>query len=189
MTDKAEDFRALHRGPILVLPNAWDAATARIFEHAGFPAVATTSAGVAGALGYPDGGIVPANEMIEAVARIARAVKVPVTADVEYGYGATPDAVADVVLRVIAAGAVGVNIEDYVPGAADLEPITLQASKIKIVVKAASLAGVRVVVNARTDVFLREVGDPSRRLAAAVERGNAYRAAGADCVFVPGVVD
>src|SRR5262249_4210850 len=79
--------------------------------------------------------------------------------------------------------------EDYVPGAADLEPITLQASKIKIVVKAASLAGVRVVVNARTDVFLREVGDPSRRLAAAVERGNAYRAAGADCVFVPGVVD
>jgi 2-methylisocitrate lyase-like PEP mutase family enzyme len=190
MTDKAELFRSLHQGsPILLLPNAWDAATARVFEHAGFPAVATTSAGVAASLGYPDGGVVPPNEMIQAIARIARAVEVPVTADIEYAYGATPDASADVVLRVIAAGAVGINIEDYVPGAADLEPISLQADKIKTVIKAASTAGVRVVVNARTDVFLRQIGEPSRRLELAIERGNAYRNAGADCVFVPGVAD
>ena len=121
MADKAELLRSLHHGPpILVLPNAWDAATARVFEHAGFPAIATTSAGVAAALGYTDGGGAPPNEMIEAVARIARAVQVPVTADIEYAYAAAPDAVADMVLRVIAAGAVGVNIEDYVPGATDL---------------------------------------------------------------------
>src|SRR5262252_2926640 len=116
--DAAERLRALHRAPpILVIPNAWDAASARLFEAAGFPAVATTSAGVAASLGYPDGGSVPANEMIEAVARIARAVRVPVTADIENGYAAAPDAVADVVLRVVAAGAVGVNLEDCMPGA------------------------------------------------------------------------
>src|SRR5436305_10348536 len=120
MPDKAERLRALHHGPpILVVPNAWDAATARLFEAEGFPAVATTSAGVAAALGYPDGGVVPAREMIEAVARIARAVGVPVSADIEHAYAATPDAVADVVLRVIAAGAVGVNLEDILPGAED----------------------------------------------------------------------
>src|ERR1700730_4285218 len=149
----AETFRELHHGPpILVLPNAWDAISARLFEAEGFPAVATTSAGVAAALGYPDGGVVPAREMIEAVARIARAVKVPVTADIEHAYAATPDAVADVVMRVIAAGAVGINLEDYVPGAPDLEPLPLQVSKITAVLKAANKAGVRVVVNARTDV-------------------------------------
>jgi 2-methylisocitrate lyase-like PEP mutase family enzyme len=190
MADKAELLRSLHRAPpILVLPNAWDAATARVFEAAGFPAVATTSAGVAASLGYPDGGAVPANEMIEAVARIARAVHVPVTADIENGYAAGPDAVADMVLRVVAAGAVGVNLEDYMPGAPELIDVTLQADKIKAVVRATEIAGVRVVVNARTDVFLREIGEPGRRLDVAIERGKAYLAAGADCIFVPGARD
>ena len=190
MADKAELFRSLHQAPpILVLPNAWDAATARIFQAAGFPAVATTSAGVAAALGYPDGGAVPAHEMIEAVARIVRAVDVPVTADIEHAYAQSPDAVADVVLRAIAAGVAGVNIEDWLPGATEPEPIALQADKIAAVVKAAAKAGVRVVVNARTDVFLRSFGPSASRLALAVERGRAYHAAGADCVFVPGVTD
>src|SRR5438445_13194106 len=100
MQDKAERLRALHKTPpILILPNAWDAATARLFEAEGFPAIATTSAGVAAALGYPDGGLVPAHDMIEAIARIARAVKVPVTADIEHAYAATPDAVAETVMR------------------------------------------------------------------------------------------
>jgi 2-methylisocitrate lyase-like PEP mutase family enzyme len=184
--DKAEQLRALHHGPdILVLPNAWDAVSARIFEAEGFPAIATTSAGVANSLGFPDGGIVPPREMIEAVARIVRAVKVPVTADIEHAYGATPSAVADSVLRVIAAGAVGINIEDIVPGATDLEPLALQTDKISTVVKAARTAGVRVVINARTDVFLRQIGSPEARLGIAIERGKAFLAAGADCVFVP----
>src|SRR5215813_10884369 len=127
MLDKAARLRELHKTPpILVLPNVWDAVSARIVEAEGYPAVATTSAGVAAALGYPDGGIVPPREMIEAVSRIARAVDVPVTADIEHAYGATPSAVADNVLRVIAAGAVGINIEDIVPGTTELEPIALQ---------------------------------------------------------------
>jgi 2-methylisocitrate lyase-like PEP mutase family enzyme len=188
--DKAELLRALHQSPpILVLPNAWDAATARLFEAEGFPAIATTSAGVAAALGYPDGGVVPSREMIEGVARIARAVQVPVTADIEHAYGATPASVADVVVRVIAAGAVGINLEDVVPGGTELEPLALQTDKIIAIVKAAATAGVRVVVNARTDGFLRGIGAPEARLGIAIERGRAFLAAGADCVFVPGVRD
>ena len=190
MPDKAARLRALHKAPpILVLPNAWDAASARVFEAEGFPAIATTSAGVAAALGYPDGGVVPAHEMIEAVARIVRAVDVPVTADIEHAYGATPDAVAEVVLRVIAAGAVGINIEDLVPGGSELEPIALQVDKIKTIAKTAAKSGVRVVINARTDVFLRGFGAPDTRLGVAIDRGRAFLAAGADCVFVPGVRD
>jgi len=190
MRDFAEQLRALHRTPpIFVLPNAWDAASARLFVAEGFPAVATTSAGVAASLGYPDGGAVPAREMFEAVARIARSVKVPVTADIEHAYAATPDAVADNVLRVIAAGAVGINLEDYVPGASDLEPLVLQVDKIKAIVKASNKAGVRIVINARTDVFLGAIGVPGTRVSVAVERGRAFLAAGADCVFVPGVID
>src|SRR5882724_1838328 len=180
MPDHAERLRALHRTPpMLVLPNAWDAASARLIEAEGFPAIATTSAGVAAALGYPDGGVVPSNEMIEAIGRMARAVKIPVTADIEHAYAATPDAVADVVLRVIAAGAVGINLEDYVPGASDLEPLALQVDKIKTIIKAATKAGVRVVLNARTDVFLRELGASATRLGVAVERGKAFLDAGA----------
>jgi 2-methylisocitrate lyase-like PEP mutase family enzyme len=190
MVDKAETLRALHRAPpLLVLPNAWDAASARLFEKEGFPAIATTSAGVAASLGYPDGGVVPAREMIEAVARIARAVKVPVTADIEHAYGSTPDAVAGVALRVVAAGAVGLNIEDCVPGVSDLEPLPLQTQKIVAIARAAATSGVRVVINARTDVFLRAIGAPESRLGVAIERGRAFLAAGADCVFVPGVRD
>jgi 2-methylisocitrate lyase-like PEP mutase family enzyme len=190
MPDYAEQLRALHRTPpMLVLPNAWDAASARLIVAEGFPAIATTSAGVAAALGYPDGGVVPSNEMIEAIARIARTVKVPVTADIEHAYAASPGAVADVVLRVIAAGAVGINLEDCVPGATDLEPLALQIDKIKSILKASTKAGVRVVINARTDGFLRGFGAPDTRLGVAIERGRAFPEAGADCVFVPGVRD
>jgi 2-methylisocitrate lyase-like PEP mutase family enzyme len=190
MADDAERLRALHRTPpMLVLPNAWDAASARLVEAEGFPAIATTSAGVAAALGYPDGGIVPANEMVEAIARIVRSVKLPVTADIEHAYAAAPDAVADVVLRVIAAGAVGINLEDCMPGATDLEPLALQVDKIKKIIKASTKAGVRVVINARTDGFLRGFGAPETRLGIAIERGKAFLEAGADCVFVPGVRD
>jgi 2-methylisocitrate lyase-like PEP mutase family enzyme len=190
MADHAEQLRALHRTPpMLVLPNAWDAASARLIESEGFPAIATTSAGVAAALGYPDGGVVPPNEMIEAIARIVRSVKLPVTADIEHAYAAAPDAVADVVLRVIAAGAVGINLEDCVPGATDLEPLALQVDKIKAIIKASTKAGVRIVINARTDGFLRSFGAPETRLGIAIERGKAFLEAGADCVFVPGVRD
>lgn len=190
MADKATRLRELHKAPpVLVLANVWDAVSARLIEAEGYPALATTSAGMANSLGYADGGAVPPSEMLQAIARITRAVSVPVTADVEHGYATTPDALADMVLRVIAAGAVGVNIEDHVPGAADLEPLLVQCDKLATVVKAAAKSGVPVVVNARTDVFLKTIGPPDGRLGVAIERGNAFLDAGADCVFVPGVRD
>src|SRR5580658_1055116 len=121
---KAEAFRALHRGPaLLLMANAWDAITARLFEAEGFAAVATTSGGVSWALGYPDGEAAPWPEVVAQTARIARAVGVPVTADIEGGFGATPAAVARSITDIIGAGAVGVNVEDSVPGPEPLRSI------------------------------------------------------------------
>ena len=185
---KAERLRELHSGPrILVLPNAWDVASAKVFaRHASCQAIATTSAGVAASLGYPDGEHVPREEMLEAVGRIASAVAVPVTADLEAGYG---DA-AGTARAAVAAGAVGLNIEDGRGGRSErLVAVGRQTAEIAAIRASGEESGVRLVVNARTDVFLREVGDPSGRLARAVERANAYLAAGADCAFVPGVAD
>jgi 2-methylisocitrate lyase-like PEP mutase family enzyme len=188
---KAAAFRALHdRSRILVLPNAWDAAGARVFEAAGFPAVATTSAGLAWSLGYPDGEQVGRDEMVAAVGRIAGRVAVPLTANVEAGFGATPEEVAETVRQVLAAGAVGVNLEDGTrsPARPLVDP-ALHVDKIRAARAAAEAAGVPLVINARTDVYLAGVGEAGERFDHAVRRANAYRAAGADCLFVPGVRD
>jgi 2-methylisocitrate lyase-like PEP mutase family enzyme len=188
-SEQAQAFRRLHDGPgILVLPNAWDVATARLVEEAGFAAVATTSAGVAWALGYPDGERISREEMLEAVRRMAAAVRVPVTADVEGGYGATPEAAADTARGVIAAGAVGLNLED---GTAEggLLDLRLHVERIQAARAAGASAGVPLVVNARTDAFEVKGWDVGRRFTEAVRRANAYRAAGADCLFVPHVSD
>jgi len=175
---KADTLRALHRGPaILVLPNAWDVASARIFERAGFPALATTSAGIASTLGYADGQRISRAEMIEVVARIARGVKIPVTADVEAGYG---DAV-ETARQVWAAGAVGLNLEDTL-GDGRLVDLAAWVTAIRA-------ATPEMVINARTDIFLDAIGDEADRFDRAVERLNAYRDAGADCLFAPGVRD
>jgi len=188
---KANAFRAMHRGEkILVLPNAWDVASARVFEEAGFGAIATTSAGVAFSLGYPDGQRISREEMLARVARIAKAVKVPVTADVESGYGSRPEDAARTAREVIEAGAVGMNLEDA-PGDGDrpLVELSLQVEKIHAVREAALKTGVLLVLNARTDVYLAEVGAPENRYDEAVRRLLAFRDAGADCVFVPGLRD
>jgi len=170
----------------LVLPNAWDAASARIFEQAGFPAIATTSAGVAFALGYSDGQKIPPAEMLAAVKRIASSVRVPVTADLEAGY----DDVAKTADGAIEAGAVGLNLEDMDPTSATaLVPLAQQISKIKTVRRVGDSLGVKLVINARTDQYLAEIGEPSARFERAVERLRAYIEAGADCVFAPGVTD
>jgi 2-methylisocitrate lyase-like PEP mutase family enzyme len=178
--EKAEIFRALHRGPeILVLPNAWDCVSARIVEETGFPAIATTSAGVANALGYPDGERIPAAEMLAAVARIARCVRVPVTADLEAGYGD----VAATGAGLVASGAIGLNLED---GGGDSARHALSIATVRRVGRE---LGVNLVINARTDLYLRQIGDPGSRFDATCERSQAYIDAGADCVFVPGVTD
>jgi 2-methylisocitrate lyase-like PEP mutase family enzyme len=187
----ARKFLEFHRGPkILVLPNAWDVASARIFEEEGFPAIATTSAGVAFSLGYPDGQKIPRQEMLDAVRRIAEAVSVPLTADVEAGFGSLPEEIADTAREVIAAGAVGMNLED---GAEDkpgyLADLKLQKETIQAVLEAAKISGVPLVLNARTDIFLYGIGPAETRLARAIERLNAYREAGAQSLFAPGVKD
>lgn len=185
---KAGAFRKLHLGPdILVLPNAWDAATARIFATAGFPAIATTSAGVAYAAGYPDGKGISRGEMLEAVRRIAATVTVPVTADLEAGYGDTVEAAVATAEGALAAGAIGLNLEDAYEGR--LLAVADQAVRIRAVRHVAGEAGVPLVINARTDVYLRQVGAAETRFDEAVRRSNAYREAGADCLFVPGVSD
>ncbi|SCF40211.1 isocitrate lyase/PEP mutase family protein [Micromonospora mirobrigensis] len=184
-------LHALHRpGSPLVLPNAWDAASARIVAGCGAAAVATTSAGVSWSLGVPDGDALDRERALAVVARVAAAVTVPVTADLESGYAADPAGVARTVAGVLAAGAVGVNIEDAAPdGTFPLRPVEEQCARIRAAREAADAAGVPLFVNARTDVFLRSVGDPADRLAETLCRAAAYRAAGADGVFVPGVVD
>ncbi len=188
---KAEAFRRMHRGgSILLLPNIWDVASARILEESGVEAIATSSAGVAFTLGYPDGQRISRSEMIAAVARIARAVKVPVTADLEAGYGDHPEDAARTASDVIAAGAVGMNIEDGTDDSSQpLIELALAVEKIRAVREEALRTGVPIVVNARTDVYLAEVGPPERRYDETVRRLAAYRDAGADCLFAPGVRD
>jgi 2-methylisocitrate lyase-like PEP mutase family enzyme len=188
-TAKAEAFRAMHRGSrILLLPNAWDAASARVFAGSGFGAIATTSAGIAFTLGYPDGQRVSREEMLGVVRRIAAAVPVPVTADVEAGYGNRPEDAARTAREVAAAGAVGMNLEDATGD--PLHPLfelALQVERVKAVLEAAR--EVPMVLNARTDVYLLQLETSEKRYDAALRRLAAFRDAGADCVFVPGLRD
>lgn len=190
-TEKAVQFRLLHRGPgALVLPNAWDVASARVFEEAGFPAIATTSAGIAFSLGYPDGQRISREEMIARIGRIVRAVKVPVSADLESGYGSSAQEAARTTRELIAAGAIGMNLED----ASDrrdqpLLPLDQAVEKIKAVRETAAQLRAPIVVNARTEVYLLPGGNPDADYAEAVRRLVAFRDAGADCVFAPGLKD
>jgi 2-methylisocitrate lyase-like PEP mutase family enzyme len=188
---KAAALRVLHAGPeILVLPNVWDVASARIVEEAGFKAIATSSAGVAFSLGYPDGQVIPREEMIAAIARIAKSVKVPVTADVEAGYGDAPEDAARTARTAIDAGAVGMNLEDAASNSAPaLVDLPLQLEKIHAIREVSSRVRVPLVLNARTDVYLLQIGDPATRYDETVRRLSAYRDAGADCVFAPGLRD
>lgn len=188
---KADAFRAMHQAPpILLLANAWDAVSARLFVKAGARAIATTSAGVAATLGHPDGEKVPRDEMLKVVARIARVVDVPVTADIEAGYADSPDDLAETIRAVIDAGAIGFNLEDATGDSSrPLYEVEEQIERIRAARQAGERAGVRVVINARTDVYLAKVGEPAGRFAETVRRVNTYREAGADCLFVPGVTD
>jgi len=185
---KANAFRAMHRsGRILVLPNAWDVASARVFEEAGFGAIATTSAGVAFTLGYPDGQRISREEMLGVVRRIAAGVRLPLTADVEAGYGDRPEDAARTAREVAGAGGVGMNLEDATGDPQrPLFDTTLQVERVKAVNEAAQK---EIVLNARTDVYLLELEAPARRYDTALQRLAAYRDAGADCVFVPGLRD
>lgn len=181
----ADLLRELHHGKLLVLPNAWDEASAELVVEAGFPVVATSSAAVAAVLGYEDGERAPWREMFAAVARIARAVAVPVTVDAEAGYGLEPDRL---VAELLEAGAAGCNLEDTDHRAGGLADAAAHADWLARVRAAADTSGVPLVVNARIDTFLPAGGlSGEDRTAEAIRRGRLYREAGADCVYPIGV--
>jgi 2-methylisocitrate lyase-like PEP mutase family enzyme len=188
---KAEALQAMHvSGDVLLLPNVWDVASARIVEAAGFPAIATSSAGVAFAHGFPDGEKIPPDRMMAAIADIVAGVRVPVTADVEAGYGSKPENAAWTARHVIESGAVGMNFEDATGDTANpLVDLPLQIERIRAIRETAERLGVPLVLNARTDVYLLQVGEPAERYDETVHRLQAYRDAGADCVFIPGLRD
>jgi 2-methylisocitrate lyase-like PEP mutase family enzyme len=177
---RARLLRELHAGPdLLVLPNVWDAATARTVAAAGFPAVATSSGAVALSLGYADHEQAPPDEMLAAIARVVRAVDVPVTADVESGYGWPATELVD---RLAAAGAVGCNLEDTDHAAGGLRDAEAQAGRIAAVRDALAASGTDLVVNARVDTFLHPA-EPSAQLDEGIRRAVRYLEAGADCVY------
>jgi 2-methylisocitrate lyase-like PEP mutase family enzyme len=178
---QARKFQALHHRPPLVLPNAWDAGSAKAIEAAGAKAIATTSAGVAWAAGVADAGGLTRSAALEALSRIVAAVTVPVTADIESGYGGSPAEVVSTVAEVIAIGAVGINLEDSAD--ATLIDPALQAERIAAAREAAVAAGIDLCINARIDTYF--FGDPAET----VKRAAIYTAAGADVLFVPGLLD
>jgi 2-methylisocitrate lyase-like PEP mutase family enzyme len=188
--EKAEAFRALHHQTRpLVLPNAWDVPSARVFEDAGFPAVATSSAGVMVSLGYPDGEQIPRREFAAATARIAQRLSIPVSADVVAGFGRSPGAVVATVRLFLRAGAIGINIEDGDPKGEGLLRLPAQVRRLQALRQLAQTEGIPFVINARTDAIRRAGGSDAERLREAIRRGTAYRDAGADCVYPMGLTD
>jgi 2-methylisocitrate lyase-like PEP mutase family enzyme len=186
---RAERFRALHRpGAPFVLGNAWDVATALVLEEAGFEAVGTSSAALAASLGHLDAEELALEELVQVVGRMSRALDVPLSVDVESGFGPRPADVATCVESVLGAGAVGVNLEDVRPGSAELLSVEDAAERIAAARAAVDRAGIPAVINARTDVFWRKVGPEEQRMEEALRRLRAYVQAGADAVFVPGAL-
>ena len=187
---KAEDFRELHHGKrILILPNGRDVPSARVFEEAGFPAIATSSAGMLVSLGYPDGEVIGRDEFVSAVGRIARVLSVPLSADIVAGFGKTTKDVLITVRAILKAGAVGINIEDFVHTTKKLYPIKRQLENVKAIRKLGKTMGVPIVINARTDALRYAEGDEEARFKEAIRRATAYRDAGADCVYPMGLTD
>jgi 2-methylisocitrate lyase-like PEP mutase family enzyme len=182
MTDLAASFRSLHQGPALLrLANAWDAGSARLIESIGAPAIATTSAGLAWAQGYPDGDILPVKAHAAVVAGITRVIRVPLSVDIEGGYSSEPQGAAETVAAILDAGGVGINIED---GSGSPE---LLARKIEAIKRTAAAKGRDIFVNARCDVYLRGLAPEATRVAETVRRAALYREAGTDGLFVPGL--
>jgi 2-methylisocitrate lyase-like PEP mutase family enzyme len=189
--EKANLFRSLHTGPpMLVLPNAWDAASACILEQAGFAAIATTSSGVAAAFGYADGQRISRDMLIESTARIIRVVDCPVSVDIESGFGEGIEEVLQTIRAIIEVGAVGINIEDSHKGEdTSLVNSTVQVELIQAIRQLGTTMNIPLVINARTDVFLLGKGDPASHIDEAIRRANTYRQAGADCLFPIGISD
>jgi 2-methylisocitrate lyase-like PEP mutase family enzyme len=188
--EKAQTFRELHHGRrILILPNAWDVPSARVFENEGFPAVATSSAGLMVSLGYPDGEVIGRDEFVSAVERIARVVSVPLSVDIVAGFGVTTQEVLTTVKAILRIGAIGINIEDFVHATKTLYPMEREVESVKAIRKLGDTVGIPVVINARTDALRFGTGDEEAKFKEAVRRAIAYRDAGADCVYPMGLTE
>ena len=183
--EKAELFLKYHHDKeILVLLNSWDIGSSKLIEACGYKAIATTSMGIAASLGYPDCQIIQLSEMITAITGIVNGVQVPVTVDIEAGYGRNLDEIIDSVKKIIATGIVGINIEDSI----DLNPVLIDemefCERISAIRALSDSLGFHLVINARTDAFYTSSGSPLEKLSESIKRGNKYREAGADCIFV-----
>ena len=188
--DKAQDFRGLHHGKrILILPNAWDVPSARVFENEGFPAVATSSAGLMVSLGYPDGEVMGRPEFVSAVERIARVLSVPLSVDIVAGFGKTTKEVVATVKAILKAGGIGINIEDFAHATKKLFPVERNVENVKAIRRLGDAVGVPLVINARTDALRFGTGDDEAKFEEAVRRATAYRDAGADCVYPMGLTE
>jgi 2-methylisocitrate lyase-like PEP mutase family enzyme len=177
-------FRTLHEGPgLLMLPNAWDAGSARLIESLGAKAIATTSAGLAWSRGYPDGNALPGDQLIAATRDIVRVIRVPLSVDIEAGYSDDTRAVARLVVDIVNLGAAGINIEDGV------SPPDVLSRKIAAIRDSASHSGLNLFINARTDVYLRGIATGVAAVQEVIDRAAHYRAAGCDGLFVPGLSD
>ncbi len=184
--ERAKTFRALHDAPVFVMANAWDVASARIFELAGFQAIGTTSAGISATLGFPDGQYIGVKDTADVVYRLVKHTNVPISADIEAGYSQTTEGVVESAQAVLKAGAIGINIEDSTGDSQHpLIATDLQQERIRAIADITSAQGVRLFINARTDVFLLSGEKAIHLLESAIERANAYIEAGADCIFVP----
>jgi 2-methylisocitrate lyase-like PEP mutase family enzyme len=183
--EKAERFLKFHHDKeILVLLNSWDIGSSKLIEACGYKAIATTSMGIAASLGYPDCQVIQLPEMIGAITGIVNAVQVPVTVDIEAGYGKNTDEIVDSVTKIIATGIVGINIEDSL----DLSPVLIDemefCERISAIRELSDSLGFHLVINARTDSFYTSSGSEKQKLSESIKRGNKYREAGADCIFV-----
>jgi len=183
--EKADMFLKYHQDKeILVLLNSWDVGSSKLIEACGFKAIATTSMGIAASLGYPDCQVIQLSEMIEAIKGIVKGVQVPVTVDIEAGYGNNIDEIIESVKKIIATGIVGINIEDSI----DLNPVLIDeiefCERISAIRALSDSLGFHLVINARTDSFFTSTGSLREKLSESIKRGNKYREAGADCIFV-----
>ncbi|HEX2970040.1 MAG TPA: isocitrate lyase/phosphoenolpyruvate mutase family protein [Bacteroidales bacterium] len=188
--EKAERFLKYHYdNEILVLLNTWDVASSKIVEASGFKAIATTSMGIAASLGYPDSQVITLTEMIERITMIVNAIQVPVTVDIEAGYGSNQNEIIQSVSRIIETGISGINIEDSI----DLNPVLIDETefceRITAIREISASLGFHLVINARTDSFYTSSGTSLEKLSESIKRGNKYREAGADCIFVQPVWD
>lgn len=188
--EKAEKFLKYHHDKeILVLLNSWDTGSSKLLEACGFKAIATTSMGIAASMGYPDSQVITLSEMIEAITRIVSGVQVPVTVDIEAGYGKNLNEIIESVKKIIATGIAGINIEDSI----DLNPVLIDemefCERISAIRALSDSLGFHLVINARTDSFYTSPGSQQQKLAESIKRGNKYREAGADCIFIQPVWD